>query len=148
MISPQENDERIIKAIYVFNEGGTCLVKYTSMPKGQMSLAIMNTLENSIESLKNSTAIETGRSLTNEITKVYHRSKQDIVFAMICSEKLPERAASYLLDKISHKFINMYSGRLKVQNGNSEKYEAFQQILEGCCYSPYIKILMKEFDHQ
>lgn len=144
MVKLQKTDEIIIKAIYVFSKKGDCLVKYTALPSGQMSLAIMNTLENSVESLRNSTASESGESSTSEIEKVYHRSKQDITFAMICSTRLPKRAAKYLLDNISNKFINIYSGRLTAQNGNSETYEGFQQILEGCCYPPYIRILMKE----
>ncbi|MFX1485886.1 MAG: hypothetical protein ACFFBS_02050 [Promethearchaeota archaeon] len=147
MAGLQETDEKIIKAIYVFSKEGNCLVKYTALPEGQMSLTIMNTLENSVQSLKIPTPFESGESSTSEIARVYHKSKQGITFAMICSTKLPKEAVSHLLDNISRKFMNIYSGRLTTQNGNAETYEGFQQILEGCCYPPYVKILMKEFGH-
>jgi len=147
MVGPRKNDEKIIKAIYIFNEKGNCLAKYTALPKGKMSLAIMNTLEDSIGNLENSTTNDSSKNAPDRKTKMYHKNKQNVTVAVICSKKLPEKAAGYLLDNISHKFINMYSGKLETQNGNSEIYEGFQQILEGCCYSAYLKILMKEFSH-
>lgn len=147
MVGLRKNDERIIKAIYVFNEKGNCLAKYTTLPEGKASLAIMNILQDSIKNLENSTTNDSSRSSSDRKTKIYHKNKDNVTFAMICSKKLPEKAAGHLLDNISHKFVNMYSGRLGTQNGNSETYEGFQQILEGCCYSEYLKILIREFSH-
>ncbi|MFX0097176.1 MAG: hypothetical protein ACFE7E_05400 [Candidatus Hodarchaeota archaeon] len=147
MVRLRKNDEEIIKAIYIFSEEGDCLAKYTTLPEGKLSLTIINTLDNLTGNLENSTANDSQRNVSDRKIKMYQKSKQNITVALICSKKLPEKAAGYLLDNISHKFINMYSGKLETQNGNSGIYEGFQQILEGCCYSAYLKILMKEFSH-
>ena len=147
MVRQRRNEARIIKAIYVFNEKGNCLAKHTTLPKDAMSLTILNTIEDSVGNPEKSTTDNSSRNAIDGKTKIYHKNKQNVTVAVICSKKLPEKAAGHLLDKISHKFINMYSGKLETQNGNSEIYEGFQQILEGCCYSDYLKILMKEFSH-
>jgi hypothetical protein len=127
-----------IDAISIFDIDGNILVTHPTLRKRKKLFSILKTNFKKPKS--------EGQLISLEVNchKLWFKRMSGLVFSLATKKDVPEKVSRHVFNLIIKPFFQGFKENLKNYKLLKKNFQFFTEILQSCCYEPFIEVLIKE----
>ncbi|MEM2109704.1 MAG: hypothetical protein QW327_04375 [Candidatus Odinarchaeota archaeon] len=136
------NIKNAVEAIYIFDKAGTILASYNN---NTVDVKLIEALKHNYHTSIKHRGINT---LRFNCHKIWYANEGNIIFSMLTNSNIPDKVSKHILRLIKKPFLQGFKENLEIYYKQRKIIQSYEEILKGCCYPPFIEILVNELEER